>query len=145
MTLLKHQVNAFGREYYMEKVNKPILKAIVVFGRSASWLQMLLASIEIVRSVRKYPRPTLENVQHPNSKWLLRRLALYLEYEGMSRIAMVVIVLVTGAIVKNEHSPNYRDRISWWFEDTSGWKPRSYNHPVNGWNEPKPYGGNYNV
>ena len=120
---LKNEINKSGRrDYYIEKVNKPLLKALILLGK-------------------RYPEPTMENLNHPNARWLLKRLGKYLEYEGNSRVAGAVTALVRIIIVKLEHSPNYRDRISWWVEDTEGWKPRSYNHPVNQWNEPKPYGG----
>ena len=122
MRFLKWQINSDEREYYIEKVNKPLIKAIV-----------LLAN--------RYPEPTMENLLHPNSQWLLKKLEKYLEYEGNPRIAEVVKALLRIVIAKLEHSPNYRDRISWWVEDTKGWKPRSYNHPKRLWNEPKPYGG----
>ena len=122
MTLLRHQINRIDRNYFIEKVNVPLLKALVLLSK-------------------RYPEPTMENATHPNSRWLLRRLEKYLEYEDLGRIAEAVTALVRIIIAKIEHSPNYRDRISWWLEDTEGWKPRSYGHPVNGWNEPKPYGG----
>lgn len=122
MKLLKHQINSDDREYYIEKVNKPLLKVLALLSK-------------------RYPEPIMENLNHPNARWLLRRLGKYLKYEGNPRIAEAVKALVRIIIVKLEHSPNYRDRISWWVEDTGGWKGRSYNHPVNDWNEPKPYGG----
>lgn len=119
--LLKHLINSDDRQFYIEKVNRPLFKAIVFLSK-------------------RYPQPTMENLSHHNSKWLLRRLEKYLEYEGNPRVAEVVTALVRIAIAKIDHSPNWRDRVSWWIEDTEGWKPRSYNHPVNLWNEPKPYG-----
>lgn len=141
VNILKHEVNAHQRQYYIDKVNEPLLKAATIFGQGKSWLSMLLALIEIVRDVRKYPEPTVDNVLHPNSKRFLITLDKYLTYEEFGRIAVVVRVLVKGIVVKLEHSPNYRDRISWWVEELSEeWKPRSYNHPVHGWKEPKPYG-----
>ena len=138
--ILRHEINSTNRQYYIERVNEPIVRAVGVFNKGVWWLSMLLALIEIVRDIRKYPTPTLENVKNPNSKWLLLKLERYLEYEQFGRISKVVEVFITGLVVKNEHSPNYRDRISFWYEDNEGWKPRSHNHPVNGWKEPKPYG-----
>ena len=121
MAFLKHEINAFHRERYI-KVNNALMKAIVILGN-------------------RYPEPTVENLLHPNSRWLLRRMEKYLEYEGNRRLAEIVKAVLRIVIAKLEHSPNYRDRISWWVEDTEGWKPRAYNHPVQCWNEPKPYGG----
>ena len=123
MRLLKWQINSDSREYYIEKVNRPLLKAITILGN-------------------RYPEPTMENLGHSNSRRLLEILHTYLEYEGNERLASLGKALFRILIAKVEHSPNYRDRVSWFFEmiEKCGWKPRSYNHPVNLWNEPKPYG-----
>lgn len=123
MTLLRHQINRIDRNYFIEKVNVPLLKALVLLSK-------------------RYPEPTMENATHPNSRWLLEVQEKYLEYEGLGRVAEAVVALIRIAIAKIEHSPNYRDRISWFVEVVpSGWKGRSYGHPKVGWNEPKPYGG----
>lgn len=121
--LLKRQINSDERQYYIDKVNAPLFKAITILGN-------------------RYPVPTMENLQHPNSKRLLEIYNKYLEYEESHRLRALGNALFRIVIAKNEHSPNFRDRISWFFEmvGKSGWKPRSYNHPVNDWREPKPYG-----
>jgi len=123
VTLLKREINSIDREYFIEKVNAPLYKAIEILGN-------------------RYPEPTMENLGHPNSKRLLEIFNKYLEYEGNNRLLVLGKALFRIIIAKHEHSPNFRDRISWFFEmvGLSGWKPRSYNHPVNLWNEPKPYG-----
>lgn len=104
-------------------MNNALLKAVTILGR-------------------KYPRPTMDNVVHPNSKRLLEIQEKYRRYEGNERVGQLVDVVLRILIAKIEHSPNYRDRFSWFVEELmkSGWKPRSYGHPVNYWNEPKPYG-----
>ncbi|KKL25661.1 hypothetical protein LCGC14_2403050 [marine sediment metagenome] len=124
MRLLKHIINSDNREYYIEKVNWPLLKAITILGN-------------------RYPEATMENVHHPNSKRLLGIREKYRQFEGNGRVRVIVMAVLRILIAKIEHSPNYRDRFSWFVEELidSGWKPRSYNHPVNLWNEPKPYGG----
>ena len=123
VSLLKREINADNRDYYVEKVNAPLYKAITILGN-------------------RYPEPTMENLLHPNSKKLLEILNTYLEFEGNDRLSKLAKALFRILIAKHEHSPNFRDRISWFFEMVGkcGWKQRSYNHPVNDWNEPKPYG-----
>jgi len=123
-TILKHEVNAWNRQYYIDKVNAGLLKAIITLGN-------------------RYPEPTMDNVLHPNSKILVGLMEKYFEYEGNGRIRAAIKAALRIIICKIEHSPNYRDRASWFVEELkkSDWKPRSYNHPVNLWNEPKPYGG----
>ncbi len=123
-TILKHEVNAWHREYYIEKVNKPLLKAITILGN-------------------RFPEPTIDNVLHPNSKRLVEILEKYLRFEGNPYIAKIISAVARIVINKLEHSPNWRDRIGFFAEELRAgeWKPRSYNHPENAWNEPKPYGG----
>lgn len=123
MRLLKWQINSDDRQYFIDKVNAPLFKAITLLGN-------------------RYPEPTMENLGHSNSRRLLLILNKYLEYEGNDHLRALGKVAFRILIAKHEHSPNYKDRISWFFEmiAESGWKPRSYNHPVNLWNEPKPYG-----
>ena len=122
-TLLKHEININEREFFIEKVNKPLVKAIVTLGN-------------------RYPEPKMENLLHPNSRRLLDIQERYLEYEGNGRLKEIVRAMLRILISKIEHSPNYRDRFSWFVEQVGqGWKSRSYNHPVHDWNEPKPYGG----
>lgn len=123
MVLLKHEINSIDRDYYIDKVNAPLLKAIV-----------FLAS--------RFPEPAMENVVHPNAKRLLEVQQKYLQYEANPRLQVIVKAVLRIVIAKLDHSPNYRDRISWFVEEVpKGWKARSLNHPVNDWNESKPYGG----
>jgi len=125
VNVLKHEINAWHRQYYIEKVNAPLLKAVTILGN-------------------RFPEPTEDNVLHPNSKKLVEIWQEYLGYEGNPRVKVVVSAILRTLINKIEHSPNYRDRFSWFVERlmSCGWKPRSYNHPEHDWKEPKPYGGN---
>ena len=121
--VLRYEVNSFNRGYYIEKVNAPLLKAVTILGN-------------------RYPEPTIEGVLHPNSKRLVGIWKKYLLFEGNSRLRALISAIFRIVINKIEHSPNWRDRFSWFIEElmNSGWKLRSYNHPVNDWKEPKPYG-----
>jgi len=124
MVVLKHEINSNRRQFYIDKVNAPLLKAVTILGN-------------------RYPEPTAGNVLHPNSKRLVEILDKYIAFEGNSRVKQIVLAVARIVIDKLEHSPNYRDRISFFAEELRGgdWKPRSYNHPQHDWNEPKPYGG----
>lgn len=143
MRLLAHQINSDHREYYI-KVNNALLRGINVLERGASFLGTLIALIQIIREVRKYPAPTLENLGEPRAIWLLKTLHKYQSYEKNPRIRGVVTLIVTVAIIKINHSAPYKDRASWWVEELpKEWKGRSLNHPVNDWGEEKPYGGRW--
>ena len=123
--ILKHEVNAFHREYYRDKVNAPLLKAITILGN-------------------RYPEPTEDNVLHPNSKRLVVILEKYNLFERNPYVRAIINAVARVVITKLEHSPNWRDRISFFAEELRAgeWKTRSLNHPEHDWNEPKPYGGN---
>ncbi len=122
--ILKHEVNAHSRQFYIEKVNAPLLKAIIILGN-------------------RYPEPTADNVLHPNSKRLVEIMDKYARFEGNDRVKAIVLVVARIVICKLEHSPNWRDRMGFLAEElrAGDWKPRALNHPEHDWNEPKPYGG----
>jgi len=125
MRLLRHLINSDDREYYIDKVNNPLLKAITILAN-------------------RYPEPKREGdgkIVYPTSLRLLEILETYLEYEGNPRLRELGKAVFRVIIAKNEHSPNYRYRFSWFFEQVSkGMKPRPYGHPKTQWNEPEPYG-----
>jgi len=123
-TILKHEINNYRRQYYIDKVNAPLFKAITILGN-------------------RYPEPTVDNVLHPNSKRLVEILNEYVEFEAHKRIKQVVMAVARVVISKMEHSPPWRDRIFFFAEKLreGEWKPRALNHPERDWNEPKPYGG----
>lgn len=120
--LLKRQINSDERTHFI-KVNNVLLGVVCKLGNL-------------------FPAPTMDNLQHPNSRRLLEIAEKYERYEGMGRVKVIVMAVLRILISKIEHSPNYRDRFSWFVEElmASNWKQRSYNHPVNGWREEKPYG-----
>ena len=124
MVILKHEINSNRRQFYIDKVNAPLLKAVTILGN-------------------RYPEPTADNVLHPNSKRLVEVLTKYARFEGNERVKKIILSVARVVIDKLEHSPNWRDRISFFAEELRAgeWKSRSYNHPEHDWNEPKPYGG----
>ena len=122
--VLKHLINHDDRQYYIDKVNAPLFKAITILGM-------------------RYPEPTMINVLHPNHKKLIQIMDKYLGFEGNDRLRPLAKALFRILISKIEHSPNFRDRFSWVVEEliNCDWKPRSYGHPKHLWNEEMPYGG----
>ncbi len=122
---LKNEINkSERRDYYIEKVNSPLRKAAIMLAN-------------------RYPEPTMENLSHLNSRKMLTIRNKYFEYEGNPYVKELLGAVFRVLIAKIEHSPNYRDRFSWLVEELiiSDWKPRSFGHPNQLWNEPRPYGG----
>jgi len=121
--VLKHIVNSHEREKFI-KVNDTLFNMVTP-----------IANI--------FPDPRTHTIYHPNSKRLVEILDEYEEFEGNQRVLKVVTAVVRVVINKLEHSPRWRDVITWWGEKLreGDWKSRSLNHPKHNWNEPKPYGG----
>jgi hypothetical protein len=124
MNLLRFFINSDQRQYFIDKVNAPLYKAISILGN-------------------RYPEPTRENIVNPNSIRLLELFEEYFKYEDNPRLIILAQALKRIIIAKNEHSHNYGDRISWFVEKlrTGPWKNRAYGRPANHWKEPIPYGG----
>jgi len=102
---LKHIVNSFDREYFIEQANKPLTKAIVILAK-------------------RYPEPTYENLLHPNSKRLFGikdKFFLCWDVRGGKPLYEALWRIV---IVKYEHSPNWRNFLDWLFMMVQdNWKP----------------------
>ena len=104
MRFLKHMVNSDQRDYIIEKVNRPLAKAIIILAG-------------------RYPEPTHENVLHPNSHRLLdieTKFFICWDTRGGQPLSKALFRIV---IVKYEHSPNYRNFLDWLFMMVDGnWK-----------------------
>ena len=122
---LRHQIlRGEMRDYFIDKVKSPLMKAIVIIGN-------------------RFPEPTRENVLHPNSQRLLDIQDKFFEYENNSGRKALFKAAFRIMIAVYEHDPYYHYRFDWFLEmiSKSGWKVRSYGHPVTHWKEPAPYGG----
>lgn len=114
--LLKHIVNSDQRDYIIDKVNAPLTKAIVILAR-------------------RYPEPVREGegkVVHPNS---LRLLDFRDEFRRCWKNRPLYEALWRLAIVKYEHSPNWRNMLDWLFmmASNSNWKPFNPNRQMTTW------------
>lgn len=124
MESLREYINVTMRDYFMEKVNRPLLKALIILGN-------------------RYPEATHDNITHPNSHRLVDMKDRYLQYDTHPRRRAAFGAAFRIGIAKYEHSQNYRSVIDFLIEELfkSNWKPRPYGHPKRDWNEPEPYGG----
>ena len=116
MRFLKHQVNSDMRDYIIEKVNRPLLKAIVILAG-------------------RYPEPTHENVLHPNSHILIDTRDEFFKCWDTRRSKPLYEALWRVLTVKYEHSPNYRYMLDWVFmmKEKSNWKPWNPNRQMSLW------------
>lgn len=137
-----------ARQYIIKKVKKPLMGAIIGLGKRGSWLSMLIALIQIVRTIKRYPDPTRENCIQPNSHKLFDIEDKFFGYEdnpphprhpkkypnhGREQLFRALFKLF---IAEYEHDPYYRFRIDWMLEEIekSNWRPRA-RIPMDCWKE----------
>jgi len=112
---LKHQMKA-SLEYFVDKVDKPLVKAIVLLAR-------------------RYPEPTHENVLHPNSHILLDVRDEFRKSWAFGLRGLLFEALFKLLIVKYEQSPQYRNILDWILKELfeSNWKPFNPNRQMICW------------
>lgn len=110
------------RQYVIDKVKKPLIKAITTLAR-------------------RFPEPTRENCQHPNTLILFDIWDKFFEYEDNPRRGALFQALKRLSIAEYEHDPYYRDRIGFFIEELvkavsdGRWQSRSI-RPMSHWKEP---------
>ena len=99
-------------DYFVEKVNRPLAKAIMVLGM-------------------RYPEPTHENVWHPNSRRLLNLRDEFYECWAENPLTRILWKIL---IVKYEHSPNWQHYLDWFImKIPEDWKPFNPNRQMECW------------
>ena len=116
MRLLRHEINSDNRAYYIEKVNRPLVKAIKIIGS-------------------RYPEPTMGNLVHPNSKVFLDMLNEYRKHDTNNYRRTMFEIGFKILIAKYEHSPNWRNPIDFlvMLLFQSDWKPFNPSRQMNYW------------
>jgi len=114
--LLKHIINSDKRQYIIDKVNEPLVKAIVILAN-------------------RYEKPTHENCVHPNTHILLDLEAEFFRCWDTSRSYSLFRALWRVVEVKYEHSPNWRNFLDWvlMMVQKSNWKPFNPNRQMHCW------------
>lgn len=105
------------RKYVMDKVKKPLMKAIVTLAQ-------------------RYPDPTRENCIQSNSHILFDIRDKFFEYERNDGRKPLFEAIFKLLIAEYEHDPYYRFRLDWVLEqiEKSDWKPRP-RIPMECWTE----------
>lgn len=116
MESLREYINVDMRAYFMDKVNKPLLKALTILGN-------------------RFPKATKDNVTHPNSLRLVGIQDKYLQHDTNAHRRIAFGAAFKMAIAKYEHSGYYRSVIDFLVEELfkSNWKPSE--HPKKDWKE----------
>lgn len=113
---LKPLINKVNRDYFIEKVNEPLVRAIT-----------LLAN--------RYPEPTRINCYHPNTHRLMDMEDKFFEHWDFERARNPVIrALFKMLIVKYEHSPAWRNMLDWAIREIpDDWKPFDTSRQMQCW------------
>lgn len=121
MESLREYINVTMRDYFIDKVNRPFLKALILYGN-------------------RFPEATHDNVTHPNSHRLIDIRDAYLQCDTNGRRREAFGAAFRIGIAKYEHSSNWRHPIDFVIEKVfeSNWQPRPLGCPKNQWNEPSP-------
>jgi len=108
------------RQYVIEKVKAPIMKALIVLAN-------------------RLPEPTMQNTFHPNTHVWLSIWDKFFEMEDNPNRESLFKAISRVQIAETEHDIYYRDRMNvllelWLDEVLKGnWKPRSLDHPNECW------------
>lgn len=109
-----------SRQYIIEKVKAPIMKALVILAG-------------------RYPEPTKENTFHPNTHTWIDIWSKFFEMEDNPQRESLFKAISKVHIAECEHDIYYRDRMNvlleLWLEEVfkGNWKPRSLDHPSECW------------
>ena len=119
-----------NRQYVIDKVKAPLMKALIILAG-------------------RYPEPTFENTTHPNDHVWLRVWDRFFQMEDNPGRDALFKAIRKVTICEPAHDPYYRDRIQvileLWLEEVlkGNWKPRSLDHPQDCWKEPNKRGDGY--
>ncbi len=115
MEFLKPYINRVNRDYFIEQVNKPLVKAIVILAN-------------------RYPEPTRLNCYHPNSHRMLDIRDKFFECWDFQIRNTVIDALFRILIVKYEHSPAWRNMLDWMVKEIpDDWKPFNTSRQMQCW------------
>lgn len=106
------------RQYVIDKINKPLVKAITIIAM-------------------RYPEPTKDHTSMPNTHRLLDIEDEFFKHENNISRDLFLRAVWRILIVKYDTDRWYRQRVDWVIEQIKkrGWEPDPMGHPKNNWNE----------
>lgn len=137
------------RNYFIDKVKEPFLKAMVEctrpskYNKVKSYIYMLWSIWNIVRTIRKYPEPTKENCNNSSAHALMDIWDEFFELEENQGRDALFRAIRRVSVSEVEHDNYYSQRITWFIlrlvsKYMSGdWAPLEPWAPMVCWNDPK--------
>ena len=103
---------------------------LMLIGRLRHYVQFKVKEVlekKIIAHIKKYPEPTRENCEHPNSLILFDIRDKFLEYETHPNKTGLWQAAFKLLIAEYEHDDYYRFRFDWLLEQINerGWLPRT--------------------
>jgi len=131
MNTLIREILETKREYYADKVKKPLLKAITSIGKG-SFFTRFLVILEIIRLARKYPDPSKQTTVFNNTHIILKIIEKHNKlHKNPSRRALIDIALRVLAC-EVEHDGYYSFLHDWYVMELlkNEWKPERRGFPM---------------
>lgn len=109
---LKQDILGWRRVYFMDKVKNPLKKALNSLTNKHSGLfARIIALIQIVRMIRRYPEPTKENTVNPNSHVFIDVWDELIEYDELEVSKQLWRAFKKITVCEYEHDPPYKERM----------------------------------
>lgn len=131
------------RRFFIVDVKAPLARSLSKLASGKlSWIGSLFTLIKIVILIRRYPEPTHENAQYPNTHILIDLWDLFFLYEDNRGKNFLFRAIRRLVLCEYEHDPYYRSRIDWFIEklvekyNGGEWTSRKPWSPIGHWTEP---------
>jgi hypothetical protein len=115
------------RQYFIDKVKKPLLMAIEKLDDS-NFVARVLLLIEIFRLAKRYPEVTIKNVTRPEAKAILIASDNFFSKLNLKGREMMLRAIIKEAACQVEHDSVYTFLFSRLVEEfnKTGYKPKPY-------------------
>jgi hypothetical protein len=139
------------RQYIIDEVKAPLMKAIISFSNSSK-LRKVRLLLSIISLICKYPTVTRQNSKGTNANTVMDIEEKFFKYEnnpGREPLFRAFFRVWKSELAHDEY---YEGREDWIIEEiikallAGKWMPRRPGHPrPRWWREPQPYGGQHSL
>jgi len=141
---LKDDILRGRREYFKNQVKQPLREIFEEFAfKHPGFIRSIFLICKALWVARRYPEPTLGNVQKHNSKILLRIWDRFLQYEDNPNTEFIFSTIRRVMVDEYEHDDYESQRMDWFLEElvkaynSGDWRPQAPWYPFGCWTEPE--------